>query len=146
MHINKIIIALASVLFMSQVAIADEDWQPAATPTPVEDAVDNYWVKLAVFDRGDATDPTTEKVIVVVQLRKSDNSCAKDSNLQCREFQVVYDSKSTPAGETLMRQMNTSDFTTTSVMKTLMLRLQADGHLPSGSTGGTPDPTHTPVP
>lgn len=49
------------------------------------------------------------------------------------------DHPSQPTGATLLHALNTSNNTTTSLMKRTMLQLQADGYLPAGSVTGTPD-------
>lgn len=46
---------------------------------------------------------------------------------------------SQPSGQTLISTLNTSNFTTTSLAKRVLQRLQTDGYVGAGSVTGTPD-------
>jgi hypothetical protein len=50
----------------------------------------------------------------------------------------TYDATTSPTGATLLHSLNTSNFTTTSLVKAVYNRLIADGVIPAGSVSGTP--------
>ena len=45
---------------------------------------------------------------------------------------------SQPSGATLLHNLNTANFTVTSLVKNILLRLQTDGYVPAGTVIGTP--------
>jgi hypothetical protein len=50
----------------------------------------------------------------------------------------TYDASTTPTGATLLHNLNTANFTTTSLVKQVFNRLQADGVISAGSVSGIP--------
>lgn len=48
------------------------------------------------------------------------------------------DGSSQPAGSVILHALNTGNFSTTSLVKTTIQRLQTDGYLPPGTVSGTP--------
>src|SRR5262249_46473243 len=53
-------------------------------------------------------------------------------------IQKTYDASTTPTGTTVLHALNTGNFTTTSLAKTIFNRLSTDGVVTAGTTTGTP--------
>jgi hypothetical protein len=50
----------------------------------------------------------------------------------------TYDSTTVPTGATLLHNLNTGNFSSTSLVKITLQRLATDGVIPAGSVTGTP--------
>lgn len=99
---------------------------PQYSPTIV---VTSYKIR-AIHMEFDAVDPMSVdgKSGILTMMLKDNNG----KYLQCK----YYGDKAT----TLMKQLNTGNFTQTSMQKRLLKQLEADGIIPPGNVTGQPDP------
>ncbi len=144
-----LLLGLVCAVVVARTVRADEQLQPAVTPTPREIATTGYSVTRFVL----LMDPEEPAMVIIdVKPLGANGLCALGSDRRCAKLTVTY---SGPTAATMITQFSTINLATTSLQKRIIQRLQTDGYLPAGSVIGTPGftppsvtvtPTVTPVP
>jgi len=77
------------------------------------------------------------KVVTVSWIGNNNN--ALESGQAVYPTPAPTDHPSQPTGAVLLNTLNNANMATTSFVKRCLQRLQADGYIPAGTIGGTPD-------